>query len=163
MKKILFSALMLLSSTSFANNVAVWNSSLAIANSNFAKTKVTATQNAIKPKQQQLKTYQENIERLQKQYNDKLDEKTKEGIAKQIESNLLNYDDVAKQIQTSIATSEEEVMQKVAPKIKSITDNLIKQKNIDILIDYRNGSLTFAKAEWDITDDVTKAINEQVK
>lgn len=141
----------------------MWNSHLAIANSNFAKNKITATQNNIKPKQQQLKTYQDNIERLQKQLNDKLSEQAQADLAKQIETNVLNYQEVAKQIQMSIETSEKEVMQKVAPKIKGITDNLIKQKNIDILLDYRDGGLTFSKDEWDITDDVTKAINEQIK
>lgn len=163
MKKILFSALMLMSSASFANNVAVWNSHLAIANSNFAKSKINTTQNAIKPKQQQLKTYQENIERLQKQFDDKMSEQAKADLAKQIETNMLNYEEVAKQIQQTIASSENEVMQKVAPRIKGITDTLIKQKNIDVLFDYRDGGLTFSKKEWDITDDVTKAINEQVK
>lgn len=163
MKKSLFALLMLASTTSFANNIAVWNSHLAIANSNFAKNKITATQNNIKPKQQQLKTYQDNIERLQKQLNDKLSEQAQADLAKQIETNVLNYQEVAKQIQMSIETSEKEVMQKVAPKIKGITDNLIKQKNIDILFDYRDGGLTFSKDEWDITDDVTKAINEQIK
>lgn len=163
MKKSLFTLLMLASTASFANNVAVWNSHMAIANSNFAKAKVTATQNSIKPKQQQLKVYQENVERLQRQFDEKMSEQTQAELEKQIKANMLNYQEVVEQIQQSIDASEQEVMQKIAPKIQGITDNLIKQKNIDILLDYRNGNLTFSKKEWDITDDVTKAINEQVK
>lgn len=154
---------MFITTTSFANNVAVWNSQVAIANSNYAKNKITTTQTAIQPKQQQLKTYQENIERLQKQFNDKLSEQAKADLAKQIETNVLNYQEVAKQIQISIEMSEQEIIQKVAPKLKEITDNLIKQKNIDVLFDYHDGGLTFSKDEWDMTDKVTKAINEQVK
>ena len=167
MKKIVcvFTGIMF-SSLAFANNVGVWDSYQAITNSNFAKAKITATQNAIKPKQQQLKTYQDNLERLQKQYlsqADKLTDTQKTDLATQIQTHQQNYAQLVNQIQTSVETSEKEILQQVAPKLQNITQTIIKQKNIDVLIDSRNTEVTFAKPEWDITADITKAINEQVK
>lgn len=41
----------------FANTVAVWNSQVAINNTNIAKTKIGVVQAAVKPKQQQLDSY----------------------------------------------------------------------------------------------------------
>lgn len=150
----------------FANNVAVWNSVLAVTNSNYAKNKATTLQASITPKQQQLKTYQNNIEKLQQQYSSQKDTMTdvqKADIRKQIDSNLQNYDQVAGQIESIIATHEQDILDKIAPKIKGIQESIIKQKNIDVLIDNRDRNVTFVKPEWDITDEITKKINEQVK
>lgn len=152
--------------SSFANTVAVWNSQLAVANSNYAKAKIATIQATINPQQQQLQSYKANIERLQAQYNAQkatMTDAQKQSIRTQIQSNLDNYDRVANQIQNTLNTHETDVMQKIAPKIQGITDALIKQKNIDILLDNRDRSVTFVKPEWDITADVTQKINEQVK
>ena len=43
-----------ISVSAYANNVAVWNSQLAITNTNFAKAKIATVQASVKPKQQQL-------------------------------------------------------------------------------------------------------------
>lgn len=152
--------------TAQANTVAVWNSQVAITNSNYAKAKIVATQNTVKPKQQQLQSYKANIERLQQQYDtqkDKLTDPQKQALAKQIQSNLQSYEQVAGQIQAILSASETDVLQKVAPKIQAITETLIKQKNIDILLDSRDRNVTFVKPEWDLTNEITQKINEQVR
>lgn len=155
-----------LGTSAFANTVAVWNSQAAIANTNYAKAKITSTQASIKPKQQQLQSYKANIERLQQQYStqkDKLSDAQKDDIRKQIQSNMQNYEQVASQIQSTVATNENDVLQKIAPKMQAITDNIIKAKNIDVLIDSRDGNISFVKPEWDLTGDFTQKINEQVR
>lgn len=152
--------------TAFANNVAVWNSQVAISNSNYAKTKIASIEASVKPKQQQLITYKNTIARLQLQFasqQSKLSDSQKQDLAKQIQSNMDNYDQVAEQIQTTLANSEKEVLQRVSPVIKSITDTLIKQKNIDILLDSRDRNVTFVKPEWDLTNEITQKLNEQVR
>ncbi|WP_019518552.1 OmpH family outer membrane protein [Faucicola boevrei] len=161
MKKLLLS-LMILSSASFANTVAVWNSELAIANTTFAKDKIVTTQNAIQPKQQQIKTYQANIESLQQQYRT-ADDSQKAEIAKQIESNVKNYEQVSAQIQQTLTINQKEIFNKINPQLKTIMQNLMKQKNIDVLIDDATGAVSFVKPEFDITNDVTNALNQQVK
>lgn len=166
MKTTIATLILSISVSAFANNVAVWNSVLAVSNSNYAKTKASAVQNSITPKQQQLKTYQSNIEKLQQQYanqKDKLTDAQKDDIRKQIETNLNNYEQVALQIENIIQTHESDVLSKIAPKMPAIQESVIKQKNIDVLIDNRDRSITFVKPEWDVTDEITKKINEQVK
>ncbi|ELA08308.1 outer membrane chaperone Skp [Moraxella macacae 0408225] len=166
MKKSLLLTLITLSvgfaNTVVANTVAVWNSEEAIANTNFAKSKITATQKTLAPKQQQIKTYETNLERLQQQYQS-ADDKQKASIAKQIDTNMKNYEQVSSQIRQTIATSQKEILDKVSPKMQSIMQNLIKQKNIDVLLDNTTETVSFVKAEFDITDDVTHALNQQVK
>ncbi|MFW2176236.1 MULTISPECIES: OmpH family outer membrane protein [unclassified Moraxella] len=156
----------LASMSSFANNVGVWNSQIAIANSNYAKAKVASVKTAVAPKQQQLQSYKANIERLQQQYDsqkDKLTQSQKDDIRKQIQTNLQNYEQVASQIQTTLEASENDVMQKIAPKMQGITEAIMKQKNMDILIDNRDRNVTYVKPEWEVTKDFIQKINEQVK
>lgn len=169
MKILSLTSMMLLGLVSLsaqANTVAVWNSQVAITNSNYAKAKIVATQTSVKTKQQQLQTYKASIERLQQQYDtqkDTLNDTQKQALAKQIQSNLQNYEQVAGQIQATLSASENDVLQKIAPKIQTITEGLIKQKNIDILLDSRDRNVTFVKPEWDLTNEITQKINEQVR
>ncbi len=149
----------------FANTVAVWNSQVAINNTNIAKTKIGAVQSAVKPKQQ-LDSYKATIERLQKQYatqNAQMTQAQKDDLRKQIQTNLQNYEQVASQIQSIIDANEAEVMQRIVPKIQAIKENIVRQKNIDVLIDNRDRTVSYVKPEWDVTADFTKAINDQVK
>ena len=150
----------------FANTVAVWNSQGAINNTNIAKTKIGVVQAAVKPKQQQLDSYKATIERLQKQYatqNAQMTQAQKDDLRKQIQTNLQNYEQVASQIQSIIDANEAEVMQRIVPKIQAIKENIVRQKNIDVLIDNRDRTVSYVKPEWDVTADFTKAINDQVK
>ena len=150
----------------FANTFAVWNSQVAINNTNIAKTKIGVVQAAVKPKQQQLDSYKATIQRLQKQYatqNAQMTQAQKDDLRKQIQTNLQNYEQVASQIQSIIDTNEAEVMQRIAPKIQAIKENIVRQKNIDVLIDNRDRTVSYVKPEWDVTADFTKAINDQVK
>lgn len=150
----------------FANTVAVWNSQVAINNTNIAKTKIGVVQAAVKPKQQQLDSYKATIERLQKQYatqNAQMTQAQKDDLRKQIQTNLQNYEQVASQIQSIIDANEAEVMQRIVPKIQAIKENIVRQKNIDVLIDNRDRTVSYVKPEWDVTADFTKAINDQVK
>lgn len=155
-----------IASTAMANNVAVWNSQQAIADSNYGKAKLATIQASVTPKQQQLQNYQANINRLQQQYMQQKDSLTpaqKADLEKQVKTNLDNYDTVAAQIQGILNSNETDIMQKIAPKLQAIRDTIIKQKNIDILIDNRERSVSFAKPEWDVTRDFIQKINEQVK
>ena len=150
----------------FANTDAVWNSQVAINNTNIAKTKIGVVQAAVKPKQQQLDSYKATIERLQKQYvtqNAQMTQAQKDDLRKQIQTNLQNYEQVASQIQSIIDANEAEVMQRIVPKIQAIKENIVRQKNIDVLIDNRDRTVSYVKPEWDVTADFTKAINDQVK
>ena len=150
----------------FANTVAVWNSQVAINNTNIAKTKIGVVQAAVKPKQQQLDSYKATIERLQKQYatqNTQMTQAQKDDLRKQIQTNLQNYEQVASQIQSIIDANESEVMQRIVPKIQAIKETIVRQKNIDVLIDNRDRTVSYVKPEWDVTADFTKAINDQVK
>lgn len=170
MKKYLATALFITTSAGMteaqANNVAVWNSQQAIASSNYAKAKLASVQASLTPKQQQLQTYKVNIDRLQAQYNQQKDTITpaqKVAMENQVKTNMTNYDTVATQIQTLLSTTESEVLQRISPAIKGIQDTIIRQKNIDVLIDNRDHSVTFAKPEWDVTQDFIQKINEQVR
>ena len=121
---------------------------------------------AVKPKQQQLDSYKATIERLQKQYatqNAQMTQAQKDDLRKQIQTNLQNYEQVASQIQSIIDANETEVMQRIVPKIQAIKENIVRQKNIDVLIDNRDRTVSYVKPEWDVTADFTKAINDQVK
>ena len=123
-------------------------------------------QAAVKPKQQQLDSYKATIERLQKQYatqNAQMTQAQKDDLRKQIQTNLQNYEQVASQIQSIIDTNEAEVMKRILPKIQAIKENIVRQKNIDVLIDNRDRTVSYVKPEWDVTADFTKAINDQVK
>lgn len=158
--------LSVLAMPALANTVAVWNSQVAINNTNIAKTKIGVVQAAVKPKQQQLDGYKATIERLQKQYatqNAQMTQAQKDDLRKQIQTNLQNYEQVASQIQSIIDANEAEVMQRILPKIQAIKENIVRQKNIDVLIDNRDRTVSYVKPEWDVTADFTKAINDQVK
>lgn len=167
MKKILTTALLLTTfATAHANIVAVWNSQQAIANSNYAKAKLASVQASVVPKQQQLQTYKANIERIQNQYNqqkDKISPAQKADLENQVKTNMENYENVATQIDSLLGNAENDIMQRISPAIKGIQDSIVKQKNIDILIDNRERVVTFVKPEWDVTQEFTQKINEQVK
>lgn len=167
MKKILTTALVLTTfATAHANTVAVWNSQQAIANSNYAKAKLASVQASVVPKQQQLQTYKANIERIQNQYNqqkDKISPAQKADLENQVKTNMENYENVATQIDSLLGNAENDIMQRISPAIKGIQDSIVKQKNIDILIDNRERVVTFVKPEWDVTQEFTQKINEQVK
>lgn len=167
MKKFLTTALLLTTfATAHANTVAVWNSQQAIASSNYAKAKLASIQASLSPKQQQLQTYKANIERIQSQYNqqkDKITPTQKSDMERQIKTNIDNYEMVAGQIENLLGNAENDIMQRISPVIKGIQDSIVKQKNIDVLIDNRDRTVTFVKPEWDITQDFIQKINEQVK
>lgn len=167
MKKFLTTALLLTTfATAHANTVAVWNSQQAIANSNYAKAKLASIQASLSPKQQQLQTYKANIERIQSQYNqqkDKITPTQKSDMERQIKTNIDNYEMVAGQIENLLGKAENDIMQRISPVIKGIQDSIVKQKNIDVLIDNRDRTVTFVKPEWDVTQDFIQKINEQVK
>lgn len=167
MKKFLTTALLLTTfATAHANTVAVWNSQQAIASSNYAKAKLASIQASLSPKQQQLQTYKANIERIQSQYNqqkDKITPTQKSDMERQIKTNIDNYEMVAGQIENLLGNAENDIMQRISPVIKGIQDSIVKQKNIDVLIDNRDRTVTFVKPEWDVTQDFIQKINEQVK
>lgn len=167
MKKFLTTALLLTTfATAHANSVAVWNSQQAIASSNYAKAKLASIQASLSPKQQQLQTYKANIERIQSQYNqqkDKITPTQKSDMERQIKTNIDNYEMVAGQIENLLGNAENDIMQRISPVIKGIQDSIVKQKNIDVLIDNRDRTVTFVKPEWDVTQDFIQKINEQVK
>lgn len=171
MKKFLMASSLLATSLTLvsianANNVGVWNSQIAIGNSNYAKAKIASVKNSVQPKQQQLLTYKANLQRLQQQLDSqrgKLSEAQKQDIANQIQLNLKNYDDAARYIELTLSTSEDEVLKKISPVIQSITNGIIKQRNIDVLIDSRDRNITYVSPQWDITSEVTQKLNEQVR
>lgn len=169
MKKIALITALLTSSVApsvMANNVAVWDSQHAIASSNYAKAKLASVQASVTPKQQQLQTYKANIERIQNQYNQQKDKVTatqKADMENQVKSNMDSYETVASQIDTLLGATEADIMQRIAPALKGIQDSIVKQKNIDVLIDTRDRGVTFVKPEWDVTQDFIQKINEQVK
>lgn len=45
----------------------------------------------------------------------------------------------------------------------TLKETIVRQKNIDVLIDNRDRTVSYVKPEWDVTADFTKAINDQVK
>ena len=157
---------MALSLPALANNVAIWDAQEAIKNSNYAKSKIASIEASVRPKQQQLQTYKANVDRLQQQYNNQkasLTDAQKNDIRQQIETNLRNYEQVAGQIQSTLTANQTDILQKITPKMQSITESIVRQKNIDLLIDNSDHMVTYVKPEWDVTADFTQKINEQVR
>lgn len=156
---------LLLSPCATAGVVAVWNSQQALINTNYAKAKLANLQTSLAGRQQQLKTYQSTIERLQQQYASQqatMTEAQKQELRRQIDTNIASYSTIAEQVAKTLATSEDDVLRQIAPKMKAITESIVKQKNIDVLIDSRDRVVTYVKPELDVTADFTQRINEQV-
>lgn len=165
-KSALFLSIAMLSVTSMATNVAVWNSQQAISESNYAKSKLAGIKASVQPKQQQLQTYKATIDRLQQQFSQQsatLTDAQKQSMAQQVRSSMESYDQVANQIQSTLSASEADVLQKVGPKLESIRNSIVQQKNIDILIDNRDRTISYVKPDLDLTQDFINKINEQVR
>lgn len=163
---VIVTALLGFSVPSIANTVAVWNSQAAIANTNYAKAKLATLQASVKPKQQQLQTYKATVTRLQQQYvatQATLTDAQKQDLANQIKTNMQNAEQVAAQIQSALSSSEDEVYKAISPKMPAITESILKSKNIDLLLDNRDGNVTYVKPEWNLTQEFTNKINEQVR
>lgn len=156
---------MLLSQSAAAGVVAVWDSQQALIKTNYAKAKLANLQSSLAGRQQQLKTYQSTIERLQQQYASQqasMTEAQKQELRRQIETNIASYETIEAQVTKTLIDNRKEMMRQIAPKMKGIIESIVKQKNIDVLIDSSDGVVTYAKPELDVTADFTQRINEQV-
>lgn len=159
-------SLSLLSMTAMANTVAVWNSQQAIASSNYGKAKLAGIQASVQPKQQQLQNYKATIDRLQQQYSQQytsLTDAQKQAMEQQVRTNMESYEQVANQIQSIISANEADVLQKIGPKLEAIRNSIVQQKNIDVLIDNRDHTISYVKPEWELTQEFINKINEQVR
>lgn len=144
--------------------LAIVNIQAAVANTNEGKRELEGLDKKFEPKIKELQALQTDIENLNKQLStqgDKLNAETKAGLERQIGDKTKQFQRGREDYQNEAQGAEQEVFQKMAPKIMKSLDTYAKTNGFTLVLDWgvlQNGVL-WATQGVDITQAVIDAYN----
>ena len=136
----------------------------AVANTNEGKRELGDLDKKMEPRVKELQTLQADVENLTKQLNtqgDKLNEEAKANLQKQITAKTKDFQRGREDYQNDVQAQEQEIFQKIYPKVMQSVDNYAKANNFTLILDWGvlQQGVTWANPSYDITQQIVEAYN----
>ncbi|HEX6592419.1 MAG TPA: OmpH family outer membrane protein, partial [Moraxellaceae bacterium] len=140
--------------------IAVADSQAALMASDVAKKAVEKLQGDMKVQRDrmaQLKTEIEALEAKAQKDGSIMTEKDKQNLQKQAEGKFQEYNNLAQAVQKRTQEIQNELLQRMVPKMEAAIDEIQKASKYDIIIERKN--VIFADPGADITKKITEKLN----
>lgn len=163
-KLFLFSIFVLTSWTAMADlRIAVVDIDRAIIASDYAKTELKKLQEdttfkANLDKYSQLREQLQSHQKEASANNLTWSSGQKQDFKKELEGKLTDLNKLGQQLDQQRLTVERNIQQQLSPKIKQIMDDMIKEKQLSMLL--RSDSLHYRKPEHDLTQELLERLNK---
>lgn len=152
----------LMSTTAIAAElkIAVADSQAALMASDVAKKAVEKLQGDMKVQRDRMAQLKNEIEALEaKAQKDAsiMTEKDKQGLQKQAEGKFQEYNNLAQAVQKRTQEIQNELLQRMIPKMEAAIDDIQKTNKYDIIIEKKN--VIYTDPSVDITKKITEKLN----
>lgn len=140
--------------------VVVADSTAALMASNEARKAVEKLQGELKPQRDRIEVLRKEVQALEQRFQKDaavLSDKDKKDLQKQAESKYAEYNNLAQVVQKRTQEVQNELLQRMLPKMEAAIDELRKAGNFDIIIEKKN--VIFADTTVDITRKITEKLN----
>ncbi len=140
--------------------VVVADSTAALMASNEARKAVEKLQGELKPQRDRMELLRKEVQALEQRFQKDsavLSDKDKKDLQKQAEGKLSEYNNLAQVVQKRTQEVQNELLQRMLPKMEAAIDELRKAGNFDIIIEKKN--VIFADTTVDITRKITEKLN----
>lgn len=140
--------------------VVVADSTAALMASNEARKAVEKLQGELKPQRDRMEVLRKEVQALEQRFQKDaavLSDKDKKDLQKQAEGKLSEYNNLAQVVQKRTQEVQNELLQRMLPKMEAAIDELRKAGNFDIIIEKKN--VIFADTTVDITRKITEKLN----
>jgi outer membrane protein len=136
----------------------------AVANTNEGKRDLEGLDKKMEPRVKELQGLQADVENLNKQLNtqgDKLNEEAKANLQKQITAKTTQFTRGRDDYQKDVQEQEQEIFQRIYPKVMQSVDNYAKSNNFTLILDWGvlQQGVTWANPSYDITQQIVDAYN----
>jgi len=138
--------------------VVVADSTAALMASNEARKAVEKLQGELKPQRDRMDVLRKEVQALEQRFQKDaavLSDKDKKDLEKQAQSKLSEYNNLAQVVQKRTQEVQNELLQRMLPKMEAAIDELRKAGNFDIIIEKKN--VIFADTTVDITRKITES------
>ncbi|MDP2228537.1 MAG: OmpH family outer membrane protein [Moraxellaceae bacterium] len=143
-----------------AQTVVVADSTAALMSSNEARKVIEKLQVELKPQRERMEVLRKEAQAIEQRFQKDrsvLGEKGIQDLQKQAESKISEYNNLAQTVQKRSQEVQNDLLQKMLPKMEAVIDELRKAGNYDIIIEKK--SVIFADTTVDITRKITEKLN----
>lgn len=140
--------------------IVVADSTAALMGSNEARKALEKLQGEMKPQRDRLEALRKEIQAIEQRFQKDaavLSQKDRQDLQKQAETKVSEYQNLAQTVQKRTQEVQNELLQRMLPKMEAAIDELRKAGNIDIIIEKKN--VIFADSTVDITRKITEKLN----
>jgi len=142
--------------------IAILNTQRAVIESDEAKSMIEKIRSELDRDEANVRKLGEEIEqaaaKLQKDA-DTLSDSEKRRLTKDIEDKRIDYQFQVNKLQKEVNDRQQEIFAALAPKVDTVLKDLIEKEKYDMIIQRSN--LLYAKQQFDITRQVTEALNKK--
>ncbi|MDO8416850.1 MAG: OmpH family outer membrane protein [Agitococcus sp.] len=153
-------ALTVVSLPTFAGNVAVADSQMAIMATDAAKKTFDKLNADMKPQRDRLEALQKDIAGFREKFQKNasvMSDKDKRELTKQAEAKVAEFNTLADALQKRAQEVQQDMLKSLIPKTEVVVEELRKAGNYDIIIEKKN--VIFADPSVDLTKKITEKLN----
>ncbi|MEN9449710.1 MAG: hypothetical protein RJA83_324 [Pseudomonadota bacterium] len=153
-------ALTVVSLPTFAGNVAVADSQMAIMATDAAKKTFDKLNADMKPQRDRLDSLRKDIAGYEEKFQKNasvMSDKDKRELQKQAEAKINEFKTLADALQKRAQEVQQEMLKNLIPKTELVVEELRKAGNYDIIIEKKN--VIFADPSVDLTKKITEKLN----
>ncbi len=120
----------------------------------------------IKAKEEEFKKRKEGLDKLNKEWKEEapiLSEEARARKQQDFQDKVVEFRNDEMTFQNQIKQKEGQATQRIAMKVTSLVDSLVKNENIDAVFEVNSSGLLYVKNPVDLTESVIKKYNETAK
>lgn len=153
-------ALGVASAAAQAGTIVVADSTAAVMSTDYAKKTFDKLNTDMKPQRERLDQLRKELSSIEEKFQKNsaiMGEKEKNDMQVQARQKLEEFNNLAQAVQKRAQDVQQEMIQKMYPKLEAAVDEIRKSKNIDIIIERKN--VIWSEPTSDITKEVTTKLN----
>lgn len=151
---------MALTSTAYANNVAVADSQAAIFNSKYAKQTIASLNTSLKPQRDRIEALQKELAGIETRFKTDakvLKEEQIRALQAQAQSKINEYNSTAEGLQKRVDETQSSMYKTLLPKLEKIIETLRTEGNYDVIIEKKN--VIWSSPTVDLTSKITQRLD----
>ncbi|HEX5276517.1 MAG TPA: OmpH family outer membrane protein [Fluviicoccus sp.] len=145
---------------SHAGGVAVADSQAAIMSTDYAKKTFEKLNNDMKPQRDRLESLRKDLASIEEKFQKNgsiMSAKEKTDLQNSARQKLDEFNNLAQAVQKRAQDVQQEMVQKMLPKMEAAVDEIRQAANIDIIIERKN--VIWSEPSTDITKKITEKLN----
>jgi outer membrane protein len=143
-----------------ATNVVVADSTAAVMSTDYAKKTFEKLNADMKPQRERLELLRKDLSGIEEKFQKNssiMTDKEKGELQTQARQKLEEFNNLAQAVQKRAQDVQQEMIQKMYPKLEAAVDEIRKTKKIDMIVERKN--VIWSDAANDITKEITTKLN----